>query len=261
MKRVFFFDIDNTLLDHSTFAIPPSALTAIDKLKQNGHTVVVATGRAHGHAKPFIDQVQPTYAITQNGARILHGEKIVLSIPLPRERLVELFDWMSDQGHYFGVNDGNSGYLNAELPITTIPLNTVEMPYQSHDPFYLRRDTFQGWLFFDEALDTTLAPAILERFPEFALIRWHRWACDVQLRSVNKWTACQWVLQETGFTPEQAIAFGDGLNDMQMLQGVGLGIAMDNGHPELKAIADHIAPALHLDGIATMLDTLGHTRS
>ena len=50
MKRVFFFDIDNTLLDHSTFAIPPSALSAIDKLKQNGHTVVVATGRAHGHA-------------------------------------------------------------------------------------------------------------------------------------------------------------------------------------------------------------------
>ena len=63
-------------------------------------------------------------------------------------------------------------------------------------------------------------------------------------------------MARTGFSPEQAIAFGDGLNDMQMLQGVGLGIAMDNGHPDLKAVADRIAPALHLDGIARMLDEL-----
>lgn len=256
MKQIFFFDIDNTLLDHRTLTIPPSALSAIDELKEEGHTVVVATGRAHGHAKPFIDQIQPTYAITQNGSRILHGEEVVFSIPLPRPRLVALFDWMAAQGHYFGVNDGTSGYLSAQVPMTTEPLDTVEMPYQSHDPFYLGRDAYQGWLFFDEALDAALLPAIHERFPEFDIVRWHRWAADVQLRGVNKWTGCQWVMAQTGFTPEQAIAFGDGLNDMQMLQGVGLGIAMDNGHPDLKAIADHIAPALHLDGIARMLEEL-----
>ena len=95
-----------------------------------------------------------------------------------------------------------------------------------------------------------MMPRILEHFPCFALVRWHQTAVDVMPAQVNKWTACHWVMQQTGFTPERAIAFGDGLNDMQMLQGVGLGIAMDNGHPELKAIADHVAPALHLDGIA-----------
>ena len=63
-------------------------------------------------------------------------------------------------------------------------------------------------------------------------------------------------MAQTGFQAHQAIAFGDGLNDIEMLQGVGLGIAMDNGHPELKAIANRIAPALHLDGIAAMLDEL-----
>ena len=256
MKHIFFFDIDNTLLDHSTLTIPPSALAAIDQLKHDGHTVVVATGRAHGHAKPFIDRIQPTYAITQNGARILHGDKAVLSTPMPRQRLVALFDWMAGQGHYFGVNEGTSGYLSAQVPMTTVPLDTVEMPYQSDNPFYLERDTYQGWLFYDEALDQDLIPAIGERFPEFAIVRWHRWAVDVQLRGVNKWTGCQWVMAQTGFTPEQAIAFGDGLNDMQMLEGVGLGVAMDNGHPELKAIADRIAPAIHLDGIARTLHEL-----
>ena len=120
--------------------------------------------------------------------------------------------------------------------MTTLPLDTVEMPYQSDHPFYLDRDTYQGWLFYDEALDPIMIPAIAERFPEFAIVRWHRWAVDVQLHGINKWTGCQWVMAQTDFTPEQAIAFGDGLNDMQMLQGAGLGIAMDNGHPDLKAV-------------------------
>ena len=256
MPNIFFFDIDNTLLDHRTLTIPPSALAAIGELKREGHTVVVATGRAHGHAKPFIDQVRPTYAITQNGARILHGEEEVFSVPLPRARLVALFDWMAARGHHYGINDGMSGYLSRLVPMTTEPLDTVAMPYQSERPIHLERDTYQGWLFFDESLDATLVPEINTHFPEIDIVRWHRWAVDVQLRAINKWTGCQWVMARTGFSPEQAIAFGDGLNDMQMLQGVGLGIAMDNGHPDLKAVADRIAPALHLDGIARMLDEL-----
>jgi len=87
-------------------------------------------------------------------------------------------------------------------------------------------------------------------------VRWHRSAVDVMPRTVNKWTACEWVMRETGFGAAQAIAFGDGLNDVEMLEGAGIGIAMDNGHPELKAIANRIAPALHLDGIALMLAEL-----
>jgi Cof subfamily protein (haloacid dehalogenase superfamily) len=256
MSRIFFFDIDNTLLDHRTLSIPPSALSSIDGLRRGGHTVVLATGRAHGHAKPFIDQIRPSYVISQNGACILHGEELVYSVPLPRARLIALFDWMMARGHPFGINDGTSGYLSVQAPMTTVPLETVAMPYQSDHPIHLERDVYQGWLFFDESLDATLIPVIGAYFPEFSLTRWHRWAVDVQLRAVTKWTACQWVMAKTGFGPERAIAFGDGLNDMQMLRGVGIGIAMDNGHPDLKAVADRIAPALHLDGIARMLEEL-----
>ena len=256
MPNIFFFDIDNTLLDHKTLTIPPSALTAIDELKQEGHTVVVATGRSYGHAEPFIRQVRPDYVITQNGARILQGEQEVLSIPLPRKALIALFDWMHSQGHYFGINDGSSGYVSDLVPAAIEPLDTVRMPYQNRNRFYLERDVYQAWLFFDESLDDTLIPEIHKRYPEFDTVRWHKTAIDIMPHAINKWTGCQWVLARTGFTPDQAIAFGDGLNDMQMLQGVGLGIAMDNGHPDLKAVADRIAPALHLDGIAAMLDEL-----
>jgi Cof subfamily protein (haloacid dehalogenase superfamily) len=252
-RRIFFFDIDNTLLDHRTLHIPPSALAAIDGLKRAGHTVVIATGRAHGHAKPFIEAIRPAWAITQNGACILCDGKIVFSAPLPRARLAALFDWMSALGHPFGINGGDSGYLSAEAPMAIEALATVDMPYWS-GPIPIERDVYQAWLFFDESLDATLIPAIAARFPEFDVLRWHRHAADVQLRAVNKWTGCQWVMARAGFSPVQAVAFGDGLNDVHMLRGVGLGVAMDNGHPQLKAVADRIAPAIHLDGIARMIE-------
>ena len=260
-RRIFFFDIDNTLLDHRTLSIPSSALAAIDELKRDGHTIVVATGRSYGHSRPFADLVQPDYVITQNGARILKNGQEVFTHPLDRESLIELFHWIHEQGHPYGVNQGTLGYLSERASCAAGPLESVCMPYQTDDRFYLRQPAYQAWLFYDEALDPRMAETILSRFPAFDLVRWHRTGVDVMPRGVNKWTGCQWVMQQTGFSPEQAIAFGDGLNDMQMLQGVGLGIAMDNGHPDLKAIADYVAPALHLDGIATMLEELGHTRS
>ena len=256
MKRIFFFDVDNTLLDHRTHAVPQSALDAIAGLKQAGHTVVIATGRSYGHARPHIEDIPANYTITLNGACILKDGKVVQSRPLDRTALLDLFALMRDLGHAFGVNQGESCYVSEETPEAMIPLQGVRMPTQSHDPFYLREDVCQGWLFFDETHDPRFMPVLFERYPEFDFVRWHRTAVDVMPKAVNKWTGCQWVLAATGFTPEQAIAFGDGLNDREMLKGVGLGIAMGNGHPELKEIADRVAPPLDEDGIARMLNQL-----
>lgn len=254
--RIYFFDIDNTLLDHRTNAIPDSALRAIAALKRAGHTVAIATGRSFGHAKPYVEQIQPSYTITHNGARINQGEREVLSITLPRTPLNALFAWMRAEGHCFGINDTRIGYLSDAEPWLLELFETVEIEVRSDAQFYRERDVYQGWLFFDERHDAQLYPEIARRFPEFDLVRWHARAVDVVPRAVNKWTACQWVLRDTGFTADQAIAFGDGLNDLEMLQGVGIGVAMENGHPALKAVARYVAPALHLDGVATMLGEL-----
>lgn len=256
MKRIFFFDIDNTLLDHETMEIPPSALDAIRALKPAGHTVVVATGRSFEHAKPFIDLVEPGYAITLNGARIFRAGVEVHNAPLDRAAVADLFDWIVARGHYFGMNRGSTSYLSTINQMTTAPLEAVGMAYELDRRQYLSEDIYQAWLFFDESLDATLGPEIAVRYPQFDIVRWHPNAVDVMPAGINKWTGCQWVLGQTGFRPEQAIAFGDGLNDIEMLQGVGLGVAMGNGHPQLKAIANHIAPALHMDGIATVLQDL-----
>ncbi|MEN2899423.1 putative bifunctional phosphatase/peptidyl-prolyl cis-trans isomerase [Mannheimia haemolytica] len=52
------------------------------------------------------------------------------------------------------------------------------------------------------------------------------------------------------------MAFGDGINDLEMLPTVGVGVAMGNGVPELKAVADFITKPLEEDGILYALETL-----
>ena len=256
MAKIYFFDIDNTLVDHATHAIPASALAAIHALKKENHTIIVATGRSYGHAKPYVDQLEPSYTITQNGACIVKDDNVVFSAPLPRQSLIDLFDWVKAKGLQFGINRDTIAFVSEEAPGVLASLASVKMGTKIDTDFFRHNDVYQGWLFFDESLDATLSAEIMARYPEFELLRWHKTGVDVQDRTINKWTGCQWVMKQLGFQKEQAIAFGDGLNDIPMLKGVGLGIAVGNARPELKAIADRVALPIDQDGIAKMLAEL-----
>lgn len=253
MKKIFFFDIDNTLLDHASQRIPDSALEAIAKLKVAGHTIAIATGRGYDHAREFVAQVQPDYAITQNGARVLRGEEVVSKKALDPVAMRRLFQLMLAKGFQYGVNNGHVGRVSADVPDVSRPLESVAIAVQTDPEFYQGQDVFQGWMFFHERHDSVLIPELLQAFPEFDYVRWHPTAVDVLPKGINKMVGCHWVLADAGFDATQAYAFGDGLNDMEMLQGVGTGIAMGNAHPQLIAVADRVAPAVHDDGVARML--------
>lgn len=251
--KIFFFDIDNTLLDHQTNRIPDSALQAVADLKRAGHTVAIATGRGYGHALEFIEQIQPTYAIVQNGAQVMKGTEIVCKTPLPQVGLTELFQLIESKGFYYGINDGLIGHVSAQVPEVMIPMDSVEIAFQNDLDFYRANEVFQGWLFFPEHLDDIIFTELRARFAQFDYVRWHQTAVDVLPKGVNKMTGCDWVLSDAKIDVKNAFAFGDGLNDMEMLQGVGTGIAMGNAHPRLKAVANRIAEPIHQDGLARML--------
>ena len=256
MKKIFFFDIDNTLLDHQTNQIPASALNAIDSLRDDGLTIAIATGRGFGHAEEYIDLVKPDYTITQNGARIMRRKEVIDRTPLEHAPLMDLFAWMSELSLPYGINDGLVGHVSAHTDGVMTALDSVAIAVNDDAAFYQNSEVFQAWLFIDEDIEQTILPELFARFPDFDYVRWHTHAMDVMPRGVNKLSACRFVLEQSGMTLEDAYAFGDGLNDLEMLAGMGTGIAVGNAHPKLKAVADRIAEHISDDGIAKMIAQL-----
>ena len=76
-RKIFSFDIDMTLLEHKTYKITPSALLAIERLKEQGHIIVLATGRnpENSDSKQFVDIVTPDAVIGLNGTLVKVGEE------------------------------------------------------------------------------------------------------------------------------------------------------------------------------------------
>ena len=72
----------------------------------------------------------------------------------------------------------------------------------------------------------------------------------------GKGTALSDLMKSLGIKKAQAMAFGDNLNDMQMMRSVGFPVAMENAVSELKAVARHIAPHHDASGVAKTLRTL-----
>jgi 5-amino-6-(5-phospho-D-ribitylamino)uracil phosphatase len=86
--------------------------------------------------------------------------------------------------------------------------------------------------------------------------RYIGYMCEIAPFGVTKWSGIQRVAAEWGIAPHEMCAVGDDVNDIPMIEAAGIGIAMGNASPEVKAAADFIAPTHDQDGLAAVVDFL-----
>lgn len=79
---------------------------------------------------------------------------------------------------------------------------------------------------------------------------------EVAARGVTKWGGVLAALAPLGIDPTHTAAIGDGENDLQMIEGAAIGIAMGNASDRVKQAADWVAPPNDADGFATAVDWL-----
>lgn len=81
---------------------------------------------------------------------------------------------------------------------------------------------------------------------------------------VTKGSGLAHVARLLGFAAEETVAFGDGENDVELLEWAGYGVAVENAHPRLAAVADLVCPPAEDEGVAQVIEsylTLVHSRS
>lgn len=253
-KKIVFFDIDGTIYNKEK-KVPRSTIQAIEKLKENDVYVAIATGRAPFMYEDLRKQLNIDCCISFNGSYVVHKENVIYKRPLSTEHLIHLEQLATRYNHpmiYLDENDHYTNYKNH--PHIQISINQdLKIHYPHYNPQYFQEnDIYQALIFCLPHEEHVYR----NNFPDFGYVRWHRYSIDVLPQGGSKASGIEVVLQKLNIDRKNSFAFGDGMNDLEMLQYVGCGVAMGNGHEKVKACADFVTKSVDDGGIEYALKEL-----
>jgi hydroxymethylpyrimidine pyrophosphatase-like HAD family hydrolase len=255
-------DVDGTVLGFDG-ELSERVRAAVAAVRDAGVHVVVATGRALYDTLPVLDRLGLVagWAVCSNGAVTVH-----LDPSLPRGYEV---------AHVVTFDAAPAlRLLREQLPAALYAVEDAEGRYRLTAPF--PPGELDGYdpaiVSFDELLRTPAARVIVrspEHTPEHFLeltervglhgvnyaVGWTAWL-DLAPEGVSKASALAAVAALVGVGAEDALAVGDGRNDIDMLQWAGHSVAMGNAVPEVQAAADEVTAHVHDDGAALVLESI-----
>ncbi|TQR08339.1 Cof-type HAD-IIB family hydrolase [Psychrobacillus soli] len=253
VNKVLFFDIDGTILDEDK-NIPIGVINSIQQARENGHEIVISTGRAPFTAKSILDQLSVDSFICYNGQIVQFQGEIIHKGVIDTQELQSLTDFALQRDRPLVYMDDVEfvsnvpGHQDVYESISSLKL---ALP-RTEENFFLTNDIHQALIFCDMEVQKEYE----EAFPNLKFVRWHRVSCDVLPQGVSKAKGIQLFLQHLNKTVDDAIAFGDGFNDIEMLQYVGTGVAMGNAVEELKKHATFVTDHVSENGLVNAMKKL-----
>lgn len=254
-KKMIYFDIDGTLLTDSK-TILDSTREAIARLQENGHEVAIATGRNAKMAKELIDELNLPNYIVCNGAAGFFHHKQVFANPLDKKALERLILVADANNHQIIYETAKDLKRRSEEISQAVESGMKHVGFDVPDvetDFHKQHDLTQALIFYSEN-DRHLYED--GQFPEFRFVRWYESGVDILPADGSKYETIFKLSTDKGFKKEDVIAFGDGLNDYEMIGNVGMGVAMGNAVPSVKQVAEMVTDTNNNDGIFKALKEL-----
>ncbi|MFD0589599.1 Cof-type HAD-IIB family hydrolase [Paenibacillus sp. GCM10027627] len=252
--KIVFFDIDGTLVNEDK-EIPADTVKAIRELKEKGIEPVIATGRAPYFIKPLAEMLGIESYVCLNGGYVVYKGEPLYRREITKSALEKLVALAGRHDHGL-VFEGEHTYCSdrESHPFINDAILSLKVDFPGYNPdFWRTDDIFQVFLHCESGDE----PLYEELKSEFTLIRWHPQAMDVLPFGGSKAQGIAALLEKLGYTAEDAVAFGDGLNDKEMLHYVGFGVAMGNSHPELLPFANYVTTHVDEQGIRNGLIEAG----
>ena len=254
MVKVIFFDVDGTLVSHTQKAVPESTRAALDALKCSGIRCVMATGRPAQELPnlPVADIAFDGY-ITLNGQTCYDRDmNLIASNPITGPGMERLAKMFRENERPTALVDLRGMYINYEdefVRSAMADVSTAVPEIRDYDG----ADIFQAVIFAECDEDATIARML----PGCQITRWNPKGIDILPGGGGKVAGIRQYLEHHGIAPDEAMAFGDGDNDKEMLEFVGVGVAMGNAVETAKEKADYITVHVDDDGIAKALRHFG----
>lgn len=254
-KKMIFFDIDGTLLDENKEVLA-STRDALKTLKKNGHELAIATGRNLFLAQKVIEELDFNSYIVCNGAAGYYHHELVFENSLDPVAYEELLQVADLQGHQIVYQSAELLRSRDEVSKKSIEeaMNSIDFGVPDYDrEFYQSNKLYQSLIFYSELEKKHYEQG---QFPKFRFVRWHDVGVDILPYGGSKANTALKIAKMQGFSVEDTIAFGDGLNDLELLTMVGTGVAMGNAVELVKSQATYVTDNCNEDGIAKALTKL-----
>ncbi len=249
MIKAVFFDIDGTLVSYDTHRIPQSSKDAILQLRQKGIKVFIATGRPFA-AVNNLEDCEFDGFITVNGAYCMTAEKeTIFKQSIPPGEIRSFLDYQQTCGEFpCMVATESEIFINKINKDAEDIFTLINFPFPQNKKLeeLADREIFQLVAFFKEHQEKEIMKNVL---PGCEAARWNPLFADIVSKGISKQVGIDKVLEHYGFELDEAMAFGDGGNDLQMLRHVPASIAMGNASDIVKQTASYVTDTVDNDGI------------
>ncbi|MBQ4581181.1 MAG: HAD family phosphatase [Clostridia bacterium] len=252
--KIVFFDIDGTLVDPRTGRISDRTMQAVKALRDGGVKCCISTGRPPA-SLPDFGGMSFDAMCTFNGSLCYTDTEVIHSSPIDRSDARTVMENAAALGRAVSIATRDRLAANGfdQDLADYYRLAAQELNITPDFDALCREDIYQIMV----GSRPEEHAALIQGAPGVKIaISWDR-AVDVIPAMSGKGAAIRKILAHFGLDPSQAMAFGDGMNDLEMLQLVGRGVAMGNAGPRLKAAADDVCLPVAEDGIYHYCRQLG----
>lgn len=246
MIKAAFFDIDGTLLSFKTHHMPASTVRALERLRECGVLTVVSSGRSSLELPDELKHGFDAY-ITLNGQLCYDEHASYRDVPIEDADARILIEQAYVERRYdILVQQLDRSFVSELSPRVRQTGENVGIVYHAESiDQALAAPVYQFCAFVDPGEEGVF----LDRTLSVRATRWTDLFCDVVPAAGGKSFGVAATLERFGIAPDEAIAFGDGENDLTMFEAVGTSVAMGNAWDAVKERASYVTDGVDEDGI------------
>ena len=260
--RAIALDLDGTLTNHDK-VVTPRTRQALLKAQEQGAIIILASGRPTYGIVPVAEclelEKRGGYILSYNGGNIVNaktGEKLFSQF-LPDAVIPILYKYAREHRYALLGYAGNEiitempddPYVKEESRINKMNIRKVEKLLDALEPHPTKL------LMTGDPTDMLKAEEKLVEIlgEKMDIFRSAPFFLELVPKGIDKAQSLLRLLSKINLTPADLIAFGDGYNDLSMLKLAGVGVAMANAAPEVRADADYVTLSNEEDGVAAAL--------
>ena len=258
MIKAAFFDLDGTLVPYGEPGMTARLREDLFELRRRGIMTILATGRGKHDLKNIgmLGDVEFDSYITYNGYCCYDSDGIYRSAPMSQSDLEAACAVLREHPEIVAIVEGENGTFFTRMDDEILEKYKAVSPkaYPVRPPEdSIGEAVYQVVPFIERGTEDLF----LSVMPGCTATRWSEYATDVTPKGNGKADGIRAALERYGLKAEETIAFGDGENDIPMLEIARIGVAMGNARQIVKDAADYVTLHVREDGVSAALRHFG----